>query len=117
MKNFLSIPKWLVDFFKDEEQIFIEYIGYKYGHDVECLRIMLNVCKQVALRGQFTAEDLKQIQELGIPFGQINGFNLTGFRERRTPVSYDTFVTYLHNICDGKFTLENIKQTIENDSK
>lgn len=100
-----------------KEDTFIEYIGIKYYHDIVQQRVMRNVCKVVKSRGQFTAEDLRQIQELGIPLGQITGFNLSGFIERTSPVSYYTFVAYLVNICDNKFTIEQIKQTIENGSK
>ena len=103
---------WLYRLFKQKEDTFIYYIGQKYSHDSVQRSRMLNVCKQVETCGKFVAEDLIQIHELGIPLGQITGFNLSGFRERTTPVSYDEFVGYLVNMCDGKFTKEKIKQTI-----
>ena len=114
--NFKPFGHWLYDFWKQKEETFIDYIGYKYYFNQENRSRLLYVCKQVNYRGRFDAEELIQIQELGIPFIRIGGLNLNGFRERTSPISYDTFVTYLVNICDNKFTKEQIKQTIENDS-
>ena len=110
--NGFSVMGFANKLFKPKEDTFIDYIGQKYFHDSKQMSRMLNVCRQVKIRGQFTAEDLMQIHELNIPLGRIDGFNLSGFRERTTPVSYDKFVEYLVNMCDGKFTKEKIKQTI-----
>lgn len=112
--NFNPFGHWLYElWYKKSEQTFIEYAGLKYYLDQNQRDKLYNFCQVVKSRKQFKSEDLRQIQELGIPIGQIDGFNLSGFRERTSPVSYDTFVTYLVNICDNKFTKEQIKQTIE----
>lgn len=114
--NFNPFVHWLYElWYKKSEQTFIEYAGLKYFLNQEQRDDLKNVCKQVEYKGRFDAEELIRIQELGIPLGQIDGFNLSGFRERTSPASYDTFVVYLVNICDNKFTVEQIKQTIEND--
>jgi hypothetical protein len=114
--HFNPFGHWLYDFWKQKEdaQIFIEYAGWKYFFDQNQRDKLYNVCQVVNSRKQFKSEDLRQIQELGIPLGQIDGFNLSAFRERTSPVSYDTFVEYLVSICDNKFTKEQVKQTIEN---
>lgn len=115
--NFNPFGHWLYElWYKKSEQTFIEYTGFKYLLDRNQRDKLYNVCKVVKSRKQFKSEDLRQIQELGIPLGRIGGFALSGFRECTFPVSYDTFVTYLVNICDNKFTKEQIKQTIENDN-
>lgn len=114
--NFNTFGHWLYElWYKKSEQTFVEYTGLKYLLDQNQRDKLSNVCKVVKYRKQFKSEDLRQIQELGIPLGQIDGFNLSGFRERTFPISYDTFVTYLVNICDNKFTKEQIKQTTQNE--
>jgi len=115
--NFNTFGHWLYDFWKQKEELdFLDYAGMKYLFNQDKIDRLRYICMQVEGRGKFTMEDLRQIQELNIPLGQIDGFNLNGFRERTSPVSYDTFIGYLVNICDNKFTKEQIKQTIENDS-
>lgn len=116
--NFNPFGHWLYDLWKqkEKEQTFLDYLSIKYLFNQDMVDKLQEVCKQVKVRGRFDAEELTRIQELGIPLGQIDGFNLSGFRERTSPVSYDTFVGYLANICDNKFTKEQIKQTIENDN-
>jgi len=115
--NFNPFGHWLHDLWKqrEKEQTFLDYAGLKYFFNQEMKFRFYYACKQVYRKGVFNLEDLRQIQELGIPLGQIDGFNLTGFQERTSPASYDTFVGYLINICDNKFTKEQIKQTIENE--
>ena len=118
MIRIISSPiiSWLYYFWKQKESTFINYVSKKYKFSEFQIILFTGVCGIVKARGKFTIEDLRQIQELGIPLGQIDGFNLSGFSERTSPVSYDTFVAYLVNICDNKFTKDQIKQTIENDN-
>lgn len=116
--NFNPFGHWLYDFWKqkEKEDNFIDYVCKKFIFDEFRGILFTGVCGIVKARGEFTMEDLKQIQELGIPLGQIHGFNLSGFRERTSRVPYDTFVAYLVNICDNKFTKEQVKQQIEYDN-
>jgi hypothetical protein len=104
---------WLYKLWKQREETFIDYICLKYFLNQEQSAILTGVCELVKSSGRFTTQELRQIKELGIPLSQIIGFNLKGLRERKLSVSYDTFIEYLVNICDGKFTKEQIKQTIE----
>ena len=111
-KYWTSLGNSFLEYIKPKDYTFISYLCEKYTLDKDKMFVFIMACMQVKAKGKIHLEELLQIQSVGIPLGLITGFNLSGFRESTTPVPYDIFVGYLVNMCDGKFTKEQIKQTI-----